>query len=101
MEGMRFYGDADIGAKKIQAILGRGVKKDFRGLHELLIHHGLQWLMARHREKYPSQMLALSIPQAISYFADADESEDPVSLKGQTWESIKPSISRTVSDYLK
>jgi hypothetical protein len=46
-------------------------------------------------------MLAISIPNAISYFAEADASEDPVSLKGQTWESIKRSISQTVSDYLK
>lgn len=101
LEEMRFYDDADIGAMKIQAILGRGVKKDFWDLHELLKHHSLPWLIDKHREKYPNQMLALSIPQAISYFADAEESEDPVSLKGQTWEGIKRSISQTVNTYLK
>jgi len=46
-------------------------------------------------------MLAISIPNAITYFVDADESETPVSLKGQTWESVKMGISRAVSDYLK
>lgn len=46
-------------------------------------------------------MLAISIPNALSYFVDADESETPVSLKGQTWEGIKKSISKTVSDYLR
>lgn len=54
-----------------------------------------------HRKKYPGQLLAISIANAISYFAEADESEDPVSLKGQTWEGIKRSISQTVSDYIK
>lgn len=99
--GLRFYADADIAAMKIQAILGRGAKKDFWDLDQLLRHHELQWVMERHREKYPNQMLAVSIPHALMYFVDAEESEDPVSLKGQTWEGIKRSISQTVSDFLK
>ena len=100
-DNLRLYNHADIAAMKIQAILDRGEKKDFWDLNELLSHHQLQWVMDRHREKYPNQMLAVSIPQALMYFVDADTSEDPVSLKGQTWEGIKRSISQTVSDYLK
>ncbi len=100
-EGLRFYADDDIAAMKIQAILGRGVRKDFWDLYELFKHHDLQWVMDRHAEKYPNQMIAVSIPHALTYFTDADESETPVSLKGQTWEGIKRSISQTVSDYLK
>ena len=46
-------------------------------------------------------MLAISIPQALTYFVDAEESETPVSLKNQQWEEIKKSIQRTVSDYLR
>jgi hypothetical protein len=45
--------------------------------------------MSYHKEKYPEQMLLISLPSALTYFADADESEDPVSLKGQTWEKVK------------
>ena len=99
--GIRFYGIPDIAAMKIQAILGRGKKKDFWDLYELLQHYPLQQLIGWHRQKYPGQMLAISIPQAITYFVDADESETPVSLKGQSWESVKKGISRVVSDYLK
>lgn len=98
---IRFYSDADIAAMKIQAVLGRGKKKDFWDLHELLQHYSLQQIMDWHKQKYPSQMLAISIPHALTYFVDADESETPVSLKGQTWEGIKKSISKTVSDYLR
>jgi hypothetical protein len=54
-----------------------------------------------HKLKYPNQMLAISIPHAITYFVDAEESETPVSFKKQTWESIKKSISKIVSDYLR
>jgi len=98
---IRMYSTADISAMKIQAILGRGKKKDFWDLYELLQHYSLQQLIDWHKQKYPSQMLAISIPQAITYFADAEESETPVSYKGQTWEGIKKSISKTVSDYLR
>jgi hypothetical protein len=93
--------DADFAARIIQSILGRAKKKDFWDLHELLRHYPLQQLIDWHKQKYPSQMLAISIPQAITYFAEAAESETPVSFKGQTWEQIKKGISRTVSDYLR
>jgi len=95
------YSVADVAAMKIQAILGRGKKKDFWDLHELLQHYSLQQIIDWHKQKYPGQMLAISIPHAITYFVDAEESETPVSLKNQTWESVKKSISRTVSEYLR
>jgi predicted nucleotidyltransferase component of viral defense system len=98
---IRMYSSADISAMKIQAILGRGKKKDFWDLYELLRHYSLQQLIDWHKQKYPSQMLAISIPHAITYFVDAEESETPVSFKGQTWEQIKKGISKAVSDYLR
>ncbi|MBN1925168.1 MAG: nucleotidyl transferase AbiEii/AbiGii toxin family protein [Prolixibacteraceae bacterium] len=99
--GIRIYSDADIAAMKVQAILGRGKKKDFWDLHELLQHYSLQQLIDWHKLKYPNQMLAISIPNAITYFVDTDDSETPVSYKGQTWEKVKKEISRKVSDYLR
>jgi len=100
-DGIRIYSSADISAMKIQAILGRAKKKDFFDLHELLQHCSLQQIMDWHKQKYPSQMLAISIPHAITYFVDAEESETPVSFKNQTWEGVKKGISRAVSDYLR
>ncbi len=101
MDGIRLYGDADLAAMKIQAILGRAKKKDFWDLFELLQHYPLQQIIDWHRQKYPSQMLAISIPNAITYFIEAEESETPVSFKGQTWSKVKKEISKAVSDYLK
>ncbi len=98
---IRFYSLADISAMKIQAILGRAQKKDFWDLYELLQNYSLQQIIDWHKQKYPSQMLAISIPHAITYFADADESDAPVSFKNQTWELVKKGISKAVSDYLK
>ncbi len=98
---IRMYSNADIAAMKIQAILGRAKKKDFWDLHELLQHYSLQQIIEWHKQKYPSQMLAISIPNAITYFVEADESETPVSFKNQTWESVKRGIARAVSDFLR
>jgi hypothetical protein len=100
-DNIRMYTIDDISAMKIQAILGRAQKKDFWDLHELLRHYPLQQLIDWHKQKYPSQMLAISIPNAISYFTDAEESETPVSYKGQTWEQIKKEIKLVVSNYLR
>jgi hypothetical protein len=61
----------------------------------------LKQLIDWHKQKYPSQMLAISIPHAITYFVDAEESNTPVSFKKQTWEVVKKGISRAVSDYLR
>lgn len=95
------YSPADIAAMKIQAILGRGEKKDFWDLFELLKHFTLQQLIDWHKEKYPNQMLAISIPHALTYFVDADTTDAPFSFKNQTWESVKKGISKAVSDYLR
>jgi predicted nucleotidyltransferase component of viral defense system len=101
VDNIRMYSIADISAMKIQAILGRAKKKDFWDLHELLQHYPLQQLIDWHKQKYPSQMLAISIPHAITYFAEAEESETPVSFKNQTWNQIKKEISKAVSDFLR
>ncbi len=100
-DDIRMYGSADIGAMKIQAILGRGRKKDFWDLYELLQYYPLEQLIGWHIKKYPNQMLAISIPNAITYFVDADDSEAPVSFKNQTWELVKKGIQAKVRDYLK
>jgi hypothetical protein len=98
---IRMYGNPDIAAMKIQAILGRGEKKDFWDLFELLQSYSLQQMIDWHKQKYPNQMLAISIPHAITYFVDAEQTQNPVSFKNQTWESVKKGISRAVSDYLR
>lgn len=100
IEDIRFYNNADISAMKIQAILGRAKKKDFWDLFELLQHYSLQQIINWHKQKYPSQMLMISIPHAITYFADADESETPVSFKKQTWSLVQKGIQQAVREYL-
>lgn len=99
-DGLSMYGDPDLAAMKIQAILGRARKKDFWDLFELLQHYKLEQIIEWHYQKYPSQLLAISIPNAITYFTEADASDTPVSYKGQTWAKVKKAIQLAVREYL-
>lgn len=62
--------------------------------------YSLEDMVSFHTRKYPSQQLLISIPYALTYFTDAEESDEPVSLKGQTWDGVKQIIQKKVSDYL-
>lgn len=101
IDGIRMYSTEDIIAMKIHAILGRGKKKDYWDIYELLQHYSLEQLIDYHSRKFPSQQLMISIPQALVYFEDAEQSEEPISLKGQTWENVKKLIQRKVNDFLR
>ena len=101
IENIRMYSTEDIIAMKINAILGRGMKKDFWDIYELMNHYSLSQMIDFYYKKFPKQMLLISIPEALTWFADADESEDPVSLKNQTWEKVKKGIQEKVSNYLR
>lgn len=96
----RMFSVEDIIAMKVQAVLGRGKKKDFWDIAELLQHFGVDDFVRFHKEKYSSQNLMITVPQAICYFQDAEDSEDPISLKGQTWASVKKRIRDKVNAYL-
>ena len=100
IESIRLYHDKDLMAMKIQAILGRAKKKDFWDIAELLEHYSIQEMMTCHKAKYPNQMLGISIPQALTYFVDADDSEEPITIKPMTWEEVKSNISNKVREFL-
>lgn len=100
IDGIRFFSNQDIMAMKIQAILGRGKKKDFWDIAELLQHYTVSDFIKNHKEKYNTQNLLISIPQVMVYFQDADEDEDPVSLKGQTWKKIQKIIQKKIAEHL-
>ncbi len=101
IDGIRMYSNKDIAAMKINAILGRGVKKDFWDLFELLKLYSLNDIVNFYNQKYPNQQLLISIPNALTYFEDADDSPDPISLLGQTWEDVKEFIKFKVREFLK
>jgi predicted nucleotidyltransferase component of viral defense system len=100
IDGIRMFSTEDIVAMKVQAILGRGKKKDFWDVAELLKHYSIDNFIEFHKAKYSTQNLLITVPHAITYFADADESEDPISLQNQTWGSVQDEIKTKVRAYL-
>src|SRR6185437_206558 len=95
-DGIRLFSIRDIIAMKMAAILKRGVKKDFWDVAELLHHYSVEDFINCYNQKFPNHQLLISIPHALVYFADADESEDPVGLKGQTWGAVKKKMQDAV-----
>jgi predicted nucleotidyltransferase component of viral defense system len=100
IDGIRMFSTEDIIAMKVQAILGRAKKKDFWDIAELLSLYYVDDFINFHMEKYAKQNLLITVPQALTYFADAEESEDPISLKKQSWQSVKEIIAQKISAYL-
>ena len=98
--GIRMFGDQDIMAMKSLAILKRGVKKDFYDINELLNHYSIEDFIISHKKKYINNSIPISIPYALTYFVDADESEYPVYIRGLSWEQIKSNIQKVVREYL-
>jgi len=100
IEDIRMYSTEDIIAMKIQAVLGRAKKKDFWDIAELLKHFTVANFVQFHKEKFSTQNLLITVPQAITFFADAEDSEEPVSLKKQTWPGVQKFIKEKVRNYL-
>lgn len=61
-EGIHMFGDKDIIAMKLFAILQRAVKKDFWDMAELLSDYSLPDCIEAYNLKYPSNQMLLSIP---------------------------------------
>lgn len=100
IEGIRFISTEDVIAMKVQAVLGRARKKDFWDIATILEHYTVADFARFHKEKYSTQNLLVTIPQAITYFAEAEDDADPKSLKGQNWESVKGIIREKVRGFL-
>ena len=99
-EGFVLASDKDIAAMKINAIMGRGTRKDFIDLYVLLQHYSLAQIMDFYRQKYPefSEYRALL---SMTYFDDAEMQDMPLVFIKTPWESMKTSIIQAVEAYQK
>src|SRR6056297_570950 len=78
----------DIGAMKLNAITGRGTKKDFIDLYYLLKHFSIHDLFEFYIEKFEDGNLFL-VKKSLTYFDDAEPEPMPVMKENITWEEIK------------
>ena len=99
-DGFVLASDKDIAAMKINAIMGRGTRKDFIDLYALLQHYSLPQIMDFYRQKYPefSEYRALL---SMTYFDDAEMQDMPLMFIETPWEAMKTSIIQAVEAYQK
>ncbi len=97
-DGFVLASDKDIAAMKVNAIIGRGTRKDFIDLYVLLQHYSLTKIMAFYKQKYPefSEYRALL---SMTYFEDAEMQDMPKMFIDTSWEEMKKAIIMAVEAY--
>lgn len=83
---------------KVNAIIGRGTKKDFVDIYYLLQHYSFDDLIRFYLKKYTdgSEYRALL---SMSYFGDAEAQPMPYMFEDTNWEQMKQFICMQVDDY--
>ncbi len=99
IENIRMASIEDIAALKLDAITGRGSKKDFYDLFFLLQHYSIDELFSFYSEKYPHQT-TFHVIRSLSYFEDAEKQPNPIVFdKTITWEIVKQKIISTIQGF--
>lgn len=97
-DGFVLASDKDIAAMKVNAIMGRGTRKDFIDLFVLLQYYSLPEIMGFYKQKYPeySEYRALL---SMTYFDDAEMQAMPKMFIDTSWEEMKKTIIKAVEAY--
>ena len=97
-EGMTLASPKDIAAMKINAIEGRGSRKDFIDIYQLLQHFSLEELLSSYSQKYPNYSLFRAL-LSLTYFDDAESEAMPKMFIPTPWEEMKSEIIQAVRRY--
>ncbi|MBS1608435.1 MAG: nucleotidyl transferase AbiEii/AbiGii toxin family protein [Bacteroidetes bacterium] len=98
-EGVRMFSIEDIAAMKLNAICGRGSKKDFYDIYSLLKIFTLKELLNFYDYKFESDNSWMALRSMI-YFEDADKQEEPQLVeKFPDWDAIKKSLLKAVTNF--
>lgn len=99
-DGLVLASPMDIAAMKINAVEGRGTKKDFIDVNELLKHYTLKDLLHFYELKYPEFSVFRAL-LSLTYFEDADPQIMPRMFVDESWEMMKESINNAIRDFQK
>ncbi|MFN8357600.1 MAG: nucleotidyl transferase AbiEii/AbiGii toxin family protein [Spirosomataceae bacterium] len=100
IEGVRLATVEDIACMKIDAITGRGRKKDFCDLYFLLKRFSLEEMMISYQQMFRHSTL-FHVYKSLTWFEDADLDAELIVLdKAYTWEKAKKAILRAVQESL-
>jgi len=99
-DGLSLASDKDIAAMKLNAVSGRGTKKDFIDVFFILKRMDLSAMVELFEKKYNDGSVYLVL-RSLVYFDDAEEDLDPVMFEQCNWERIKIVISNAVKHYIE
>jgi len=96
IDDIRLANIKDIACMKIDAIMGRGKKKDFFDLYFLLKQFTLTDIMSWYAQMFKHSTL-FHVYKSLTWFEDADlDGELDVLDKKNSWEKVKITIARAV-----
>ena len=95
--GIRLWSVEDVIAMKLGAVSGRGAKKDFWDLAELLNHFSLTQMLHFFTDKYANSDPGYVV-RSLTYFDDAELQTDPITLNGITWPEVKQRVLQAVRE---
>lgn len=99
IDGIRMYSVEDIAAMKLNAVCGRGTKKDFYDIYLLLQQFTLTELLDFYESKFQSDNAWMAL-KSLQYFEDAEENEPPdLLIRFPEWQVMKNFITKTVNDF--
>ena len=99
IDGIRIAGLKELAALKLNAIAGRGSRKDFWDISSLLDYYSIDEMIGFFEKKYPSANIWHLI-RSLTYFTDADKEEIEIaSTKDISWEQVKTKILNALRDY--
>lgn len=100
--GIKLADTRDIAAMKIEAISGRGSKKDFVDLYVLLKIYTIEEILNFFNEKYKEcNYNTVHIMRSLTYFYDADTNSEPEYIEKINWNEVKNYIIKVVDKYMK
>lgn len=98
VDGLTLATPPDIAAMKVNAIEGRGSKKDFIDLYYLLQRYTLVEILDFYEQKYPEHSVFRAL-MSMSYFDDADMQPTPRMFTNVSWDEMKEYIQGQVQQY--
>ena len=97
-DGLLLASPKDIAAMKINAIEGRGSRKDFIDIYLLLQHYSLEELLQFYSQKYSNYSIFRAL-LSLTYFDDAENEAMPKMFISDTWDDIMSHNTDSVKKY--
>ncbi len=102
-ETIRLASLKDVIAMKIEAIIGRGKKRDFIDIYFVIKKYGLEKTLGIFKEKYPYAFNEYSLLTALSYFEEAEKKQDRARINlfdpKVNWGLVKKYLIKEITNY--